>query len=140
MGTEVTVKEEVHPEMRSQTIVSCLAQHPRVEFRHSITRWRLVSSCEGSVYQIRMHGRVQGVGYRAWMARHAKDIGVDGWVRNRRDGSVEAVVCGDEASVQALIEACWAGPRWAKVVAVDTGAAGLTNRRRASLSWRRSER
>lgn len=60
-------------------------------------------------------GRVQGVGYRDWMLNEAVRHGVHGWVRNRRDGAVEALVAGDEAAVQALLSACRLGPPAASV-------------------------
>ena len=60
-------------------------------------------------------GRVQGVGYRAWSAHEARRLGLVGWVRNRRDGSVEAVFKGGEDSVVSMLDECWRGPRGAKV-------------------------
>ena len=60
-------------------------------------------------------GRVQGIGYRVWMQREATRLGVQGWVRNRRDGTVEALVAGEEAAVQALLSACRRGPALALV-------------------------
>lgn len=60
-------------------------------------------------------GLVQGVSYRAWVEREAQFAGVSGWVRNRRDGSVEAVFAGNNAAVEAMIAACWHGPRMAEV-------------------------
>jgi acylphosphatase len=60
-------------------------------------------------------GRVQGVGYRAWTLRHAQQLGLQGWVRNRRDGSVEAVFKGDEDKVVGMLGECWRGPRSAVV-------------------------
>jgi acylphosphatase len=65
--------------------------------------------------QVRIRGRVQGVGYRDWMIREATGLGVHGWVRNRTDGSVEALVSGDPAAVGALLTACRAGPALARV-------------------------
>ena len=62
-----------------------------------------------------LQGRVQGVGYRDWMTRMARGLGVSGWVRNRPDGSVEALVCGDAATVEELLRRCRAGPHGARV-------------------------
>jgi acylphosphatase len=63
-------------------------------------------------------GRVQGVGYRDWMEREANRLGVQGWVRNRRDGTVEALVAGEEAAVQSLLSACRRGPLLARVTEI----------------------
>ena len=60
-------------------------------------------------------GRVQGVGYRLWATRTATGLGLRGWVRNRFDGTVEALVTGAPEQVSAMIEACWRGPRAARV-------------------------
>ena len=62
-----------------------------------------------------VEGRVQGVGYRAWVSREAQSRNLSGWVRNRGDGSVEAVFAGDQAKVAAMVEACRSGPRLAVV-------------------------
>ena len=64
---------------------------------------------------LRIEGRVHGVGYRDWLVREASRLGLYGWVRNRRDGSVEALVAGDEASVRTLLSACRRGPALARV-------------------------
>jgi len=64
-------------------------------------------------------GGVQGVGYRAWVERDAVARGLSGWVRNRRDGSVEALFSGETAVVDAMIEACRSGPRMAAVEDVE---------------------
>src|SRR5262249_37760246 len=66
-----------------------------------------------------IRGRVQGVGYRAWTEYTAIDCGLGGWVRNRRDGSVEAVFAGAPDVVADMIEACRRGPPGARVAAVD---------------------
>jgi acylphosphatase len=62
-----------------------------------------------------IEGRVQGVGYRAWVEREAQRRGLKGWVRNRSDGTVEAVFSGTNAAVGEMIEACGQGPRMAAV-------------------------
>ncbi|HEY1412336.1 MAG TPA: acylphosphatase [Rhodopila sp.] len=64
-------------------------------------------------------GRVQGVGYRAWMLHKATQLGISGWVRNRPDGSVEALIAGDVASVEELSRLCRRGPRMAEVSSID---------------------
>jgi acylphosphatase len=63
-------------------------------------------------------GRVQGVGFRAFVEDEARTRGLGGWVRNRRDGSVEAVLSGDAAAVEAMLAACRHGPRAADVTEV----------------------
>lgn len=65
--------------------------------------------------RLRIRGRVQGVGYRAWLADAALRLGVHGWVRNRRDGSVEALVSGAPAAVEQLLEGARRGPPAARV-------------------------
>ena len=62
-----------------------------------------------------VHGRVQGVAYRASAAAAARRIGVAGWVRNLRDGTVEGVVEGDPESVARFVEWCQSGPPLARV-------------------------
>lgn len=69
--------------------------------------------------RVLVRGIVQGVGYRAFVEREAVARGLSGWVRNRRDASVEAVFCGPADGVASLIEACQTGPRLARVVAVE---------------------
>ena len=64
-------------------------------------------------------GRVQGVGYRDWAVATGQRLGLSGWVRNRTDGSVEALVGGDDEAVGRMIEACRRGPALARVDAVD---------------------
>jgi acylphosphatase len=66
-----------------------------------------------------VHGQVQGVGYRAFVEDEASRRGLRGWVRNRRDGSVEAVFSGPRNDVEAMIETCRRGPFPARVSAVD---------------------
>src|SRR3954469_17980494 len=76
------------------------------------------------VRQVTIRGRVQGVGFRYWTRRTATARGLEGWVRNRRDGSVEVVFAGDEAAVAAMIEFCRRGPDAASVDTVEAHAAG----------------
>ncbi|CAN5894034.1 acylphosphatase [soil metagenome] len=64
-------------------------------------------------------GRVQGVGYRYWAITTGRRLGLAGWVRNRSDGSVEALIVGDDQTVGRMIEACRRGPLAAQVEAVD---------------------
>jgi len=62
-----------------------------------------------------IRGRVQGVSFRAWAARQAETKGVDGWVRNREDGGVEAILAGEAEAVRQVVEACRVGPQLAVV-------------------------
>jgi acylphosphatase len=64
-------------------------------------------------------GLVQGIGYREWMVEKATALGISGWVRNRLDGSVEALVSGDTAAVEELLRLCRRGPRMAQVVSIE---------------------
>ena len=81
--------------------------------------------------RLRITGAVQGVGYRLWATRTAAGLGLRGWVRNRFDGTVEARVTGAPERVSAMIEACWRGPRAARVSEVtavpdtDDGSVGF---------------
>ena len=73
-----------------------------------------------------VEGRVQGVGYREFVRRTALALGVSGWVRNRSDGGVEAVLAGDGESIDAMIAEMRRGPRWAEVTSLrveDNGEA-----------------
>jgi acylphosphatase len=69
--------------------------------------------------RLRIEGRVQGVGYRAWLEREARSRGLRGWVRNRSDGTVEALLIGEDDAVEAAITASARGPRLAKVTDVE---------------------
>jgi acylphosphatase len=71
---------------------------------------------------IRLRGRVQGVGFRDALRTEALRLGVSGWVRNRRDGSVEAVLRGDDDAVDLLIAWARGGPRLAQVGALEEHA------------------
>ena len=74
----------------------------------------------GVAQRLIITGRVQGVGYRAWAVEQATMLGLTGFVRNRRDGSVEAVVQGPADRVERFVAACRRGPRLARVEGVDT--------------------
>jgi acylphosphatase len=85
---------------------------------------------------VTVRGRVQGVGYRAWTEVAALELSLQGWVRNRRDGSVEALFVGLEENVAAMIADCRNGPPGARVDFVDhreAGAAEVALRRRDEL-------
>jgi acylphosphatase len=69
--------------------------------------------------RLRIHGRVQGVWYRESMRQEAERLGIAGWVRNRMDGTVEALVEGDPAAVQSIVEWARRGPDAARVARVD---------------------
>src|ERR1700761_6318173 len=72
----------------------------------------------GAIHQVTIRGRVQGVGYRAWVEHQARAHGLEGWVRNRRDGSVEALFAGPADVVANMVALCHRGPASARVEAV----------------------
>jgi acylphosphatase len=72
-----------------------------------------------SVKRYRITGRVQGVGFRYFVWREAEGLGVNGWVRNRTDGTVEALVSGTEEQHLEIRQRLEEGPRWARVIAVE---------------------
>ncbi len=69
---------------------------------------------------LHIYGRVQGVYYRAWSVEIALGLNLTGWVRNRQDGSVEALITGSEESISQFITACYKGPSAANVERIDT--------------------
>ena len=69
--------------------------------------------------QARVHGKVQGVGYRIWVRGEATELGLAGWVRNERDGSVTAWLAGAEAAVSTMIERLRKGPPGAWISRID---------------------
>lgn len=73
---------------------------------------------ERQIIRLIIEGRVQGVGYRAFLIGEALALDLSGWTRNRRDGSVEAVAAGPRAALDALVVAVRRGPRLARVEAV----------------------
>jgi acylphosphatase len=70
-------------------------------------------------------GRVQGVGYRDWAMATGRRLGLTGWVRNRSDGAVEALIVGDETAVGEMIQACRRGPPLARVDEIDVDPVDL---------------
>ena len=71
------------------------------------------------IRRVVIRGLVHGVGFRAFVEYTAEDLGLTGWVRNRRDGAVEALFAGPTEEVTTMIEACRRGPRSARVDAVE---------------------
>jgi len=69
--------------------------------------------------RLKITGRVQGVGYRDWAKTTGRRLGLTGWVRNLVDGSVEALIVGEEEAVGQMIEACRRGPPLARVDGID---------------------
>ncbi len=84
--------------------------------------------------RVRIIGRVQGVWFRGWVVDQARRRMLDGWVRNRTDGSVEAVFAGSADAVAAMVDACYTGPPMARVDDLvreptdDPGATGFEQR------------
>lgn len=74
---------------------------------------------------VRIEGRVQGVGYRAWAESAALDLGLTGWVRNRHDGAVEAVFQGNADVVAEMVRRCEEGPPYARVARVEIIGEGV---------------
>ncbi|MDX8459340.1 acylphosphatase [Mesorhizobium humile] len=74
---------------------------------------------EQRAVRARVFGTVQGVSYRVWTRGEATRLGLRGWVRNERDGSVAALIAGADAAVTAMIERLWQGPRGALVSKVE---------------------
>lgn len=77
---------------------------------------------------IRIHGKVQGVGYRFFATRVARRLGLKGWIRNNRDGSVEAQVEGEKQTIDEWLEELKEGPRYAEVVKVEQESKDYTGR------------
>jgi acylphosphatase len=88
------------------------------------------------IRHVTVHGRVQGVGFRAFVEDETLKRGIEGWVRNRRDGSVEAVFAGEAGAVAGMIEDCERGPLGARVTALhqrDASAEDFKLRRPGEL-------
>ena len=78
-----------------------------------------------AILQVMIRGRVQGVGYRAWVEHTAGTCGLEGWVRNRRDGSVEALFAGTPKHVADMVALCRHGPPSARVDSVTSETASV---------------
>ncbi len=79
------------------------------------------------IRRVVIHGRVQGVGFRDWTRHIARGRGIEGWVRNRMDGSVEAVFAGPRERVSEMVAACRKGPANASVNSIEEHDAGLSD-------------
>jgi acylphosphatase len=75
--------------------------------------------------RLTISGRVQGVGYRDWAIGTGLRLGLTGWVRNRSDGAVEALIVGEDEAVGQMIEACRRGPPLARVDEIDVDPVDL---------------
>lgn len=84
---------------------------------------------------IRIHGKVQGVGYRAFATRVARALGLKGSIKNHRDGTVEAIVEGEKKSIDEWIEEIRQGPRHAEVTHIDQETKEFTGRL-ADFEWK----
>ena len=74
---------------------------------------------ETTIFRLRIKGAVQGVGFRDWAIAEAKSRGLDGWVRNRSDGSVEMLIAGADPKVEDMLKAATQGPGAAQVANID---------------------
>lgn len=95
-----------------------MPQHGPAADPHARARYDRVMGGQ-SIRHVAVRGRVQGVGYRAFVEREALAAGLEGWVRNCHDGSVEAVFMGPPDVVEKLIATCRRGPYAARVDALD---------------------
>jgi acylphosphatase len=71
------------------------------------------------IKRMMIRGVVQKIGFRVWAEREALGLGLKGWVRNRRDGSVEVLIAGPPPALAQMIERCWKGPPLAKIESID---------------------
>jgi acylphosphatase len=90
-----------------------------------------------AILHVTIRGRVQGVGYRAWVEYQATASKLEGWVRNRRDGSVEALFAGSPKAVAEMIALCRHGPPGSRVEAVlnEPGGKELLSQRNAGEAF-----
>ncbi|MDA7946294.1 MAG: acylphosphatase [Hyphomicrobiaceae bacterium] len=71
-----------------------------------------------STIKVLIEGRVQGVWFRGWTVENARELDLDGWVQNRRDGTVQAVFSGPDYKIQEMLRRCEEGPPLADVAAI----------------------
>ena len=95
-----------------------------------------MSDDDVTTLRLRIEGSVQGVGYRFFAVDEARKLGLDGWIRNRSDGSVDALVSGSTGAVEAFVAACMRGPPGARVTNVDMHAAEPPGER--GFQWRQT--
>jgi len=74
---------------------------------------------EQRTVHVLIEGWVQGVNFRGWAREQAERLGLSGWIRNRRDGAVEALFAGPSENVAAMLERCHSGPRDARVESIE---------------------
>ena len=77
---------------------------------------------------LRIHGKVQGVGYRFYATRVARRMGLKGWIQNNRDGSVEALVVGEKQAIDDWVEEIREGPRYSEVTKIDSESREFTGK------------
>ena len=75
---------------------------------------------ESMCKRVLIHGRVQGVFFRAWTQEMAEELGLSGWVRNRANGAVEALFCGPKPAVEEMLLLARRGPELARVERIET--------------------
>ena len=77
---------------------------------------------------LRIHGKVQGVGYRFYATRVARRMGLKGWIQNNRDGTVDALVEGEKQAIDDWVEEIREGPRYAEVTKIDSESKDFTGK------------
>src|SRR5262249_17047236 len=99
--------------------VSLRSTQPTQQLRNDATETSMSGESEERTVRVRIAGRVQGVGYRYWTEETARRLGLRGWVRNRRDGSVEALFSGATDAVAEMLRRSRQGPRAAEVASIE---------------------
>jgi acylphosphatase len=102
--------------MRGRALCYGRAAAPCETWKKDVT---LTDETDFTSLRVQVHGRVQGVGFRDYLSVAADDNRLDGWVRNRADGTVEALVSGPTKAVEAFVAKAAHGPAGAKISAVD---------------------